>query len=155
MKTFLTHHFGERERKEGVTYYSHFPSHLPAAHTYSWIGLQPGSMDRSGGRPFFTPLQPLRFVQAPLLAGNRNPFKLAQARQELFFKSFQGNPWEHNSGKYNWVLSRNNDCGPEIYQHHSVCYFSYPGERVRETNRDCSNGIAFWGGKTDSKYMTK
>lgn len=31
----------------------------------------------------------------------------------------------------------------------------YPGDRVRETNKDCSHGIAFQGGKTDNKHMTK
>lgn len=155
MKTFLTYHFGERKGKEGVTYYSHLPSHLPDVHTCTWMGLQLCSIYRSGGRPFFSPLQPLHFIQAPLLSGNRNPFKFAQAKQEILFKSFQRNPWEHNNGKYNWVLSRNNDCVPEIYQQHSVSYPSYPGDRVRETNRDCSNGIAFQGGKTDNKHMTK
>lgn len=58
----------------------------------------------------------LCLVKGLLVAGNRNPSKLAQEKQGILFKSFQGNLWELNSGKYNQVLSRNNDCVPEICQ---------------------------------------
>lgn len=46
-------------------------------------------------------------------AGQRNPFKLAGAKQGTLLRSFQGDHWEPNSGMRHGVLSESADCAPE------------------------------------------
>lgn len=114
MIKFLTYHHGERKRKRRpvITLIS-LINCLIYTFIFEWDGKTAPSA-KTEWRSFFTPLSTAS--DRTLLAGNRNTSKLAQAKQGILFKSFQGNHWELNSGKYNWILSRNNDCVPEIWQ---------------------------------------
>lgn len=147
--SFLPTTIMERERKgKKVSYYSHVPHQLPDLSIYIWRGQQNYSKCKNRVRKRLHSLQHShwrRLVKGLLIADNRNPSKLVQAKQGILFKSFQGNHWELNSGKYNWVLSRNNDCIPEICQ--ASLYLLKATSAEIDQQRPCSHELAFQVGR--------
>lgn len=115
MKTFFYPPLWRERKEKKVGYYSLFPHQFHDWSINIWMD-QPKLLRVKKLLHVLHHSHWLHLVKAPLVAGNRNPSKLAQAKQGIFLKSLQGNHWERNSGKYHWSLSRNNDCVPEICQ---------------------------------------
>lgn len=128
-----------------VSFYSHFPNYLPGLHIYIRIGLQHFPKYKNGGKTsslqcsHFTSSKPLWLLVIEILSN------LLKQNKGLLFKSFQENHRELSGGKNNWVLSRSNDCVPEIYQ---ASFYTLETKNERDQQKLYSHGL-YSMGKTD------